>query len=893
VEGIFRRSVANSGEKMNANYSKRTYAFQIVTILMVAVLVLTALPSQVVRAASSGFFAPSNYSKSALKNAGNGYASDNVYVEGTGNNKSAEYGNFGLNIPAGAAINQVEVSVEGHGTKNWKVAVSKNGGTSYSSYTTLNNIGSNTDATTITAGAGALWGLTGWSAGSFSNANFKVKIATSGGPSSNVAYLDQIMVRVTYTSASAAATTLVVATPIPGTYGGTVNLQATLTSNGAPVAGKPVTFSLDGFFRGSVLTNASGLASLSNVTLTTGLSNTILNAGKYAVNASFSGDDAYAYSSDADTQIVNPLGITVTADAKSRVYGVNDPALTFSYSPSLIGTDAFSGGLARSAGEDVGVYAIQQGTLALNSNYAITYIGANLTITPLSITIRADDKAIHTGNADPEFTHSISEMIGSDSLTKLPKCSVSVPHTTAGTYPIVCSEADAGPNYGITYAGGTLTVSDKIILTVTAKPQSGIYGNPDPAFDFQYDGFADGDQDITGTAPACSVNVPHINVGSYPSIICSGGLDSKYEFSYVSGTLTVTPRPVAVTANSQTKTYGANDPDLTYTFTPALLYGDAFSGYLARPAGENVGTYAIARGSLTLGSNYTISYTAASLTVTPAVLTVTADDQNIPYTFDDPVFTFQYSDFVNGDDASTIDTAPTCDVAGAHSGVGTYQIACLGGMDNNYNFSFVNGTLSVILLPQDFDDVPSSHPYFAYIEVLYANGYTGGCSISPLKFCPDKILDRAQAAVFMMRGANGASYAPHPTTFKFNDNWSKVPYARSWAEAMRETGLTAGCQASPLLYCPTKQLTREEAMIFALKMKYGNNYQPPAATGTVFADMTNPSYWATRWAEKAYADGLIQACGQSNGKPKICPSTLVTRGLGAYMIVRAKNLTMP
>ena len=82
-------------------------------------------------------------------------------------------------------------------------------------------------------------------------------------------------------------------------------------------------------------------------------------------------------------------------------------------------------------------------------------------------------------------------------------------------------------------------------------------------------------------------------------------------------------------------------------------------------------------------------------------------------------------------------------------------------------------------------------------------------------------------------------------------------------------------------------------MIFALKMKYGNGYLPPTATGTVFADMTDPNYYATPWAEKAYADGLIQSCGTSGGKPMICPATLVTRGLGAYMIVRAKNLSMP
>ena len=57
--------------------------------------------------------------------------------------------------------------------------------------------------------------------------------------------------------------------------------------------------------------------------------------------------------------------------------------------------------------------------------------------------------------------------------------------------------------------------------------------------------------------------------------------------------------------------------------------------------------------------------------------------------------------------------------------------------------------------------------------------------------------------------------------------------------------------------------------------------------------MTNTGYYATPWAEQAYRDGLISNCGTSGGKPKICPTSLVTRGLGAYMIVRAKNLSMP
>jgi uncharacterized delta-60 repeat protein/CSLREA domain-containing protein len=192
-----------------------------------------------------------------------------------------------------------------------------------------------------------------------------------------------------------------------------------------------------------------------------------------------------------------------------------------------------------------------------------------------------------------------------------------------------------------------------------------------------------------------------------------------------------------------------------------------------------------------------------------------------------------------------------------------------------------------------FADVPTSHPYYPDIEILYANGLTGGCSTSPLKFCPDQILNRGQAAVFMLRGNFGSSYLPPVATHIFKDDWTKGPWAEPWAEGMRREGLSAGCLTNPPKYCPWNQIPREQAVIFALRMKYGTNYTPPPATGTLFADMTNPGYYATSWAEQAYKDGLIPTCGISGGKPKICPRDLVSRGLAAYMIVRAKNLTMP
>ena len=192
-----------------------------------------------------------------------------------------------------------------------------------------------------------------------------------------------------------------------------------------------------------------------------------------------------------------------------------------------------------------------------------------------------------------------------------------------------------------------------------------------------------------------------------------------------------------------------------------------------------------------------------------------------------------------------------------------------------------------------FADVPVTHPYYRDIETLYANGMTAGCSTNPLRYCPDQIMNRAETAVFTLRGNFGNGYTPRAARHIFQDDWSRGLWGEPWAEAMYDNGLSAGCLASPLKFCPWNQIPREQAVIFILRLKYGGSYTPPPATGTVFADMTNVNYYATQWAERAYQDGLIPNCGTSGGKPLFCPRAPVSRGLAAYMIVRAKNLTIP
>src|SRR4030095_10346915 len=60
-----------------------------------------------------------------------------------------------------------------------------------------------------------------------------------------------------------------------------------------------------------------------------------------------------------------------------------------------------------------------------------------------------------------------------------------------------------------------------------------------------------------------------------------------------------------------------------------------------------------------------------------------------------PAFTFQYIGLLGSDTGADIDVPPTCSVSGAHNIVGTYPIVCSGGSDNNYNFTYANGILTV------------------------------------------------------------------------------------------------------------------------------------------------------------------------------------------------------
>jgi hypothetical protein len=77
----------------------------------------------------------------------------------------------------------------------------------------------------------------------------------------------------------------------------------------------------------------------------------------------------------------------------------------------------------------------------------------------------------------------------------------------------------------------------------------------------------------------------------------------------------VSPRALTITAGAASKASGAADPTLTYS-SDGLLAGGSITGSLARASGETTGSYPITQGTLSAGSNYTISFTGANFFIT-------------------------------------------------------------------------------------------------------------------------------------------------------------------------------------------------------------------------------------------------------------------------------------
>ncbi len=254
---------------------------------------------------------------------------------------------------------------------------------------------------------------------------------------------------------------------------------------------------------------------------------------------------------------VTPRELTVTANAVSKVYGDADHLSYTLAGLGLINGDALAGSLERNTGENVGSYAIQQGTLA-NANYTIRFTGNSLSITPRALTlVAATDHKTYDGSTTSNAAVRIEGLVDGDRITGLGQ---SFDSRNAGRRGLqvnsgyAIEDGNGGGNYEVTTRGAEGRI-DPRALTIAAdnahKLSGQLLGFDGTEFSTNDGGLVAGET-VQSVTLASAGSAAQAGAGSYAiaasNVQGGNGFDAgNYDIRYVDGSLSVTlpvPQPV-------------------------------------------------------------------------------------------------------------------------------------------------------------------------------------------------------------------------------------------------------------------------------------------------------------------------------------------------------------
>ena len=426
---------------------------------------------------------------------------------------------------------------------------------------------------------------------------------------------------------------------------------------------------------------------------------------------------------EGGTNFLNSWGIEITGTVAPSITWTNPSAIIYG---TALGPDQLN---ASANVPGTFVYNPPAGTLLMvgndqplsvtflpddTNNYTITSASALLTMLPAPLTVSADGQFRVYGATNPPLSGTLTGVQNSDPITTVFQTAAST-NSPVGAYPITPTLQDPNGvlgNYSVSYVNGSLDVGPAL-LGVTAVSQSRTYGTTNPVLTATYSGFVNGESltnsDVMGAPQLDTEADTNSPVGIFDITIGMGSLTStNYVFSFTNGTITVAMAAITVTADNQSRTYGATNPPLTAGYS-GFINGDTAAVITGQPlisvgadTNSPAGSYPITvdTGTLIATTNYAFIFVNGGLTVLPAPLAVSADNQSRPYGSTNPVFTVTYSGFANGDSLTNSDVAGAPSLgtlADMNSPVGIYDITnSLGSLTStNYTFSFTNGTLIV------------------------------------------------------------------------------------------------------------------------------------------------------------------------------------------------------
>ncbi len=249
----------------------------------------------------------------------------------------------------------------------------------------------------------------------------------------------------------------------------------------------------------------------------------------------------------------------------------------------------------------------------------------------------------------------------------------------------------------------------KALLTVTANDHQIQQGDPIPTLTLTYSGFKNGDDDVDLTTKpvASTIATPASQAGLY-EIIPDGsasGASPNYDFRYVKGWLTIvaSKQPQKLDfAPMAAKTYGHADFDpgaIPESGLPVVYVSsnkavaDTINGKIRI---KGVGTTTITASQGGNSGWLAAADTSQQLVVTPATLTVTANNKRRNMGAPNPPLTVTTTGFVYGETDTIFITPPVAStLADVNSPAGDYVISVSGATAKNYIINYVPGKLTI------------------------------------------------------------------------------------------------------------------------------------------------------------------------------------------------------
>ena len=335
------------------------------------------------------------------------------------------------------------------------------------------------------------------------------------------------------------------------------------------------------------------------------------------------------------------------------------------YNRSVAATLSGSGSLVGVLGGDTvnlgGTYTASFADWNVGTNKAVTVSGytidntnynliqpaglvANITAKELTASLIGAITKIYNGNTDATLTsanYSLSGVISGDT--------VDINKPTSGAY----NNKNVGSSKNVTVTGlglsggdmGNYTLAASTIsgaigevtakdLAITANDKTKTYGDANPTFDLAFSGLASGDTDAVFTG--YTIGSAGVNAGTH-AITLAGGSASNYNITRQNGTLSITQAPLSITANSDTRLVGRDNPVFTASYG-GFVNGEN-AGVLLTPLSLTTnatqasagGAYAITPSGAT-ALNYTITFHDGVLEVITMPDTVNQVSQATPPT---------------------------------------------------------------------------------------------------------------------------------------------------------------------------------------------------------------------------------------------------------------------